>query len=106
MLGSDDVGVCPLLRDVARVHRRLLKFVLNGALDCLPSGANCARWFKAKPECGRCGKFQTLHHVLSHCEPALDLYTWCHDGVLRLTLDFVCAHLPAGWKVLVDLQDV
>ena len=21
-------------------------------------------------------------------------------------MDFVCAHLPAGWKVLVDLQDV
>jgi hypothetical protein len=105
VLGSDDVGACPLLRDVARVQRRLIKFVLNGALDCLPSGANRKRWFQAKAECGRCGAYQTLHHVLSNCEPALPLYTWRHDGVLQLTYDFVVCHLPAGWGVLVDLAD-
>ena len=87
VFADDNTGIHPLMRDVANIQRRLLKFILNGSLDCLPSGANRKRWFQAKAECGRCGAYQTLHHVLSNCAPALPLYTWRHDGVLRLTYE-------------------
>eukprot|EP00732_Lithocolla_globosa_P002889 Lithocolla_globosa_v1_NODE_2053_length_2189_cov_36.674321.p2 type:complete len:213 gc:universal NODE_2053_length_2189_cov_36.674321:1519-2157(+) len=81
--------------------------MLYALLDTLPSGANVFRWYKkvGSSVCSRCGKYQTLHHILANCVPSLPLYTIRHNAVLILLLSFLVLGLSEGWSVFVDLPD-
>ena len=52
-----------------------LKFLLNAAIDTLPTSANLVRWKKSASDiCKLCEKHQTTEHVLNGCKVALDTY--------------------------------
>eukprot|EP00732_Lithocolla_globosa_P000561 Lithocolla_globosa_v1_NODE_191_length_5320_cov_8.118139.p1 type:complete len:945 gc:universal NODE_191_length_5320_cov_8.118139:1092-3926(+) len=92
------------MKEAFSQNRRLLKFGLNGLIDCLPSGANLVRWHKTlNAACPKCGNHQTLFHILSHCEESLTLYLWRHNRVLLLLSSFLQKWLPKSWEVWVDL---
>ena len=52
-----------------------------------------------------CGNTQTLLHVLSNCQVALDQgrYTWRHNSVLANLIHLICPKLAEGMKLFSDL---
>ena len=59
-----------------------MKFILNSAINTLPTKANLKLWGKSKSDkCVLCGRIQTLNHVLSSCPKALEegCYTYRHN---------------------------
>jgi hypothetical protein len=62
-----------------------LKFLLNAAIDTLPTAANLKRWKKSPSDlCKLCRGRQTTNHVLNCCSIALNTgrFTWRHDTLL------------------------
>ena len=50
-----------------------LKFLLNSAIDTLPTAANLKRWKKISSDlCKLCKRRQTTDHILNECPIALD----------------------------------
>ena len=69
-----------------------LKFLLNAAVDTLPTAANLKRWKKSSSDlCKLCQRRQTTNHILSACPVALNQkrYTWRHDSVISYIVNIV-----------------
>ena len=69
-----------------------LKFLLNAAIDTLPTAANLMRWKKSSSDlCKLCQRRQTTNHILSSCPVALNQkrYTWRHDSVISYIVNIV-----------------
>ena len=69
-----------------------LKFLLNAAIDTLPTAANLKRWKKTSSDlCKLCKHRQTTDHILSACKVALDTgrYTWRHNCVVNYIVNSV-----------------
>ena len=63
-----------------------LKFLLNTAIDTLPTAANLKCWKKSSCDlCKLCKRRQTTDHVLNACKVSLDTgrYTWRHNCVVN-----------------------
>ena len=62
-----------------------MKFVLNSAIDTLPTKVNLKLWGKLVNDRCFCSKRQTLNHVLNCCIPSLNQgrFTYRHDNVLN-----------------------
>ena len=79
-----------------------LKFLLNAAIDTLPTAANLVRWKKSASDlCKLCKKRQTTEHVLNGCKVALDTdrYTWRHNCVVS----YIVNSVDPKYKVYSDL---
>ena len=90
------------------VPRGVAKFAINAGLNTLPSGDNLKRWGKRTSDlCNVCSlrKKQTLAHILSYCNMALEQgrYTWRHDSVLRTIFNFIRGNLKDGYELFTDL---
>ena len=61
-----------------------MKWVLNSAIDTLPTKTNLKQWGKLVNDKCFCGLRQTLNHVLNCCKPSLDQgrFTFRHDNIL------------------------
>ena len=69
-----------------------LKFLLNAAIDTLPTAANLKRWKKTSSDlCKLCKRRQTTNHVLNGCKVSLDTgrYTWRHNCVVNYIVNSV-----------------
>ena len=65
----------------------LLKFRLKALLDVLPTSANLFRWGKrSHARCSVCGRYESISHILSNCQPCLSKYAWRHNSVLQSRL--------------------
>ena len=79
-----------------------LKFLLNAAIDTLPTAANLVRWKKSGSDlCKLCKRRQTTEHVLNGCKVALDTdrYTWRHNCVVS----YIVNSVDPKYKVYSDL---
>ena len=88
------------------VPRGILKFAMNAGLNTLPTLDNLKRWGKrVSDRCPLCGNTQTLLHVLSNCQVALDQgrLTWRHNSVLRNIISLVRPVLKPGFCLYSDL---
>ena len=52
-----------------------LSFLLRATYDVLPSPVNLVRWKIQDDDKCRCGKLETMKHILSNCSLVLDRYT-------------------------------
>ena len=69
-----------------------LKFLLNAAIDTLPTAANLKRWKKSCSDlCKLCKRCQTTEHILSSCKVSLETgrYTWRHNCVINYIVNSV-----------------
>ena len=87
----------------------MAKFAVNAGLNTLPSADNLKRWGKRTSDlCTVCNLHmkQTLNHILSYCNAALEQgrYTWRHNSVLRTIFDFVSPNLKGGFELFADLD--
>ena len=90
---------------VLQVSPTLFRFGCRALLDVLPTNCNLFRWRKrADKLCPLCCKPQTTFHVLNHCNPQLDKYSWRHDSVLQAIVGFMLQHLADRVQLLVDLD--
>ena len=88
-------------------------FAMAASVDSLPHNVNLCRWKKLTsdlcPICIKVGQQnrQTLAHVLSHCQAALEhgRYNSRHDRVLGILHQHVQENLPKGAAAAVDLAD-
>ena len=81
------------------VPRGVLKFAMNAGLNTLPTLDNLKRWGKrVSDRCPFCGNTQTLFHVLSGCQVALDQgrFTWRHNSVLSNIISLIRPALAPG----------
>ena len=88
------------------VPQGVLKFAMNAGINTLPTFDNLKRWGKrVNDRCPFCGNIQTLAHVLSLCNSALDQgrYTWRHDSVLGSFVDAIGSRLKEGCVLFSDL---
>ena len=82
---------------------RLLKFIINLRANTLPSPDNLRRWkMKGTHVCGLCAyENVTINHILNGCPwvreqnkmKRLDRFTWRHNGVLRVLVNFLWRHV-------------
>ena len=66
-----------------------MKFLLNAAIDTLPTAANLKRWKKSSSDkCKLCQGRQTTAHCLNICKVAMDTgrWTWRHNTVVNYVL--------------------
>ena len=85
------------------------KFAVNAGLNTLPTADNLKRWGKRTSDiCTVCvlNRKQTLSHVLSYCNAALEQgrYTWRHNSVLRTIFNFISPSLKDGFELFADLE--
>ena len=88
-------------------------FAMGAAVDSLPHNANLYTWRKLSSDlCPICFKLgqqrrQTLAHVLSHCQAALQhgRYNTRHDRVLQILYNHMLENVPKGTTVVVDLDE-
>ena len=93
---------------VQKLPPECLKFVLNAAQDTLPHNSNLSVWRREaglSAQCKLCGQRQTLHHVLNHCEMALQLrrFNERHDSVLKVIFEHLQHQCAEEYCILVDL---
>ena len=84
-------------------------FVLNAALDTLPTNSNLHRWGKKSYDtCPLCSSHQSLLHILNNCPIAMDLrrYNRRLDEVHLLVVGFVMSHLRPSILVTIDLPSM
>ena len=96
---------------VTKLPENLFAFAMAASVDSLPHNSNLCRWRKLSSDlCTICFKVgihckQTLAHVLSHCQAALQSgrYNTRHDCVLEILFKHLQQHLPPGTTVVADL---
>ena len=62
------------------------KFIINVAIDSLPTKANLMTWGKrSNDRCRRCGWRENLNHILSACRKSLDegRFTYRHNNIIK-----------------------
>ena len=69
---------------IFNLPRGTMKFVLNAAIDTLPTKVNLKQWGKLVNDKCFCGRRQTLNHVLNCCNRSLEQgrFTFRHDAIL------------------------
>ena len=74
---------------IFNLPRGTMKFLLNSAIDTLPTKVNLKLWGKRASDKCRCGRKETLNHILNGCEMALQegRYTYRHDNILKYISD-------------------
>ena len=62
-----------------------MKFVLNSTIDTLPTKVNLKMWGKVSNDKCRCGRKETLNHILNCCHMSLKegRFTFRHDNILQ-----------------------
>ena len=62
-----------------------MKWILNSAIDTLPTKTNLKQWGKLANDKCFCGERQTLNHILNCCKPSLNQgrFTARHDNILQ-----------------------
>ena len=82
-----------------------MKWILNSAIDTLPTLANLKKWGKVSSDkCKLCKRWQqSLPHILNGCKVALNdsRYTWRHNGVLNFLSS--CINQTPDLEVNIDL---
>ena len=86
-------------------------FAMAASMDSLIHNSNLCRWGKLSSDlctiCCRIGRQskQTLAHVLSHCQAAIQhgRYNARHDRILEILFKHLQQHPPPGTKVVADL---
>ena len=70
---------------IYNLPRGTMKWLLNSAINTLPTKSNLKLWGKVSSDKCRCGKKQTLNHILNCCTPSLNegRFTFRHDGILH-----------------------
>ena len=89
------------------VPQGVLKFAINAGINTLPTFDNLKRWGKrVNDRCPFCGNIQTLAHVLSNCNIALEQgrFTWRHNSVLSTIINIMRPHLITGRQLFSDLS--
>ena len=89
------------------IPQGVLKFAINAGINTLPTFDNLKRWGKrTNSRCPFCGNIQTLLHVLSNCNIALDQgrYTWRHNSVLMTIIDCIRSSLDGRFSLYSDLD--
>ena len=80
-----------------------LKFMLNAAIDTLPTPANLKRWkCGASDKCKLCGNRSTTNHILNCCTVMLNTarYTWRHNNLIN----FIVTNVDKSrFKIFSDL---
>ena len=69
-----------------------MKFLLNAAIDTLPTAANLQRWKKSPSDkCKLCQGRQTTDHCLNICKVGLETgrWTWRHNNILNFILQWL-----------------
>ena len=95
---------------IYNLPKGILQFITNASIDTLPTNANLKGWGKRNnSKCGLCKSTETLHHVLSNCEPNLERYRWRHDNILHF-LVFIMENLSTienktDVKIYADLPN-
>ena len=67
-----------------------MKFLLNAAIDTLPTAANLQRWKKSPSDkCKLCLGRQTTYHNLIICKVGLNTsrWTWRHNNIVHYIMD-------------------
>ena len=80
-----------------------MKFLLNSAIDTLPTAANLFKWKKiTSDKCKLCRCVQTTSHILNICKVSLDngKFLWRHNNVINYVLNCVDT---AKYTVYADL---
>ena len=89
------------------IPQGVLKFAINAGINTLPTMDNLRRWGKrTNDRCPFCGNIQTLLHVLSNCNVALDQgrYTWRHDSILSSIIDCIAGDLNNGFSFILTCR--
>ena len=89
------------------IPQGVLKFAINAGINTLPTLDNLRRWGKrTNDRCPFCGNIQTLLHVLSNCNVALEQgrYTWRHNSVLSSIIASIVGDLNDGFSLFSDLE--
>ena len=88
---------------IYNLPRGTMKFLLNSAIDTLPTKVNLKLWGKRTSDKCRCGKRETLNHILNGCEMALQegRYTYRHDTILKYISDCLDRE---KFKCYVDIE--
>ena len=93
-------------RCVSKLPPEPLCFILNAAVESLPTNANLFKWGKRpSPSCALChSDRQSLLHALNNCPIVMTLrrYSARHDEVLRVLSAFIRTHLPPSFSICVD----
>ena len=80
-----------------------LKFMLNAAIDTLPTPANLKRWkCGTSDKCKLCGNRGTTNHILNCCTVMLNTarYTWRHNNLIN----FIVTNVDKSrFKIYSDL---
>ena len=66
------------------------KFLLNAAIDNLPTAVNLQRWKKSPSDkCKLCLGRKTSDHCLNICKVGLDTgrWTWRHNNIVHYIMD-------------------
>ena len=88
------------------IPQGVLKFAVNAGVNTLPTCDNLKRWGKrTNDRCSFCGNIQTLAHVLSNCETALNQgrFTWRHNSVLTSIIRSVLPFLREDMSLYSDM---
>ena len=74
---------------IFNLPRGTMKFSLNSAIDTLPTKVNLKLWGKMTNDKCRCGRRETINHILNGCDHSLKegRYTYRHDSVLKYISD-------------------
>ena len=67
-----------------------MKFLLNAAIDTLPTAANLVRWKKSNSDkCKLCHGRQTTDHCLNICKVGFDTgrWTWRHNNIVNYIME-------------------
>ena len=89
------------------IPQGVLRFAINAGINTLPTHDNLKRWGKrVNDRCPFCGNIQTLLHVLSNCNTALDQgrYTWRHNSVLMSIINVIRPKLNSDMTLYSDMD--
>ena len=67
-----------------------MKFLINAAIDTLPTASNLFKWRKSTSnKCKLCKSIQTTHHILNICKFSLEngKFLWRHNNIVNYVLE-------------------
>ena len=80
-----------------------MKFLLNAAIDTLPTGANLFKWNKkTNDKFVLCKRKETTSHILNCCKVSLEMgkFLWIHNNVINYIVSSIDT---TKFKVFADL---
>ena len=67
-----------------------MKFLINAAIDTLPTASNLFKWRKSTSnQCKLCKSIQTTHHILNICKLSLEngKFLWRHNNIVNYVIE-------------------